>query len=383
MLPKVFFVAVILTSGLVVSASEITQDAPTGLAALIRQLASETFEEREAATKKLVAADLEALPVIKAAQKNEKDAEVQTRLAAVLRTILLAHPEKLLKISLEGPGHPVLLGVGDQTVGLDAWFENVADFPIVICIPVDGSFWRERDPKYRYVLLNEQGKGYACATPNGCGYVNALRKEDFITLNPGEKAKVCSGASHLLYHSRFQGLKPGIHTVTLTYSMTAEYKPVREEAAGIKELQAATVKGTFVSTPARILFAERPSTEQLLEAVQKRAFKEVSEIDALRALGESKDARAVEPVLTALQCKERNIQTAAIRASQFLKDPRIMEALINLLDDPDAGFQAYSSLMPLTGQDLRYDSMWGNRQKAVKRWKDWWEKNKESFPLLK
>ena len=408
-----------------VAASDAGGKGAPDLAPLIRQLASDDFEVREAAAKMIVAADLAALPAIKEALRAEKDLEVQSRLSSIKRQIVSAHPERLLKITLEGPEKPILLGVLQDTVKLKAWFENASDEPIVICKPVDGSFWKERDPKYRFALRNAEGGGYAEARMAGCGNVNSLREDDFVTLKPGEKVEVLSAGWGGLRISQFVGVKAGPHQVTLSYTMTSEKKPggikLGANGQGVDDLLNKSLKGTFVSAAFQLVFADPPPTEELLAILAGKPSAEVSLPDAIAALQQRREPKAVapigalvehpdvevrrrvasslavfkdparlDPLLKACKDLDDRVRQCAFQSLCGVEDNRAMEALVAGLADMDCTVRqtVYQQLMYQRNLQPHTDAGGFNynpynepaKQKpALAAWTKWWTENKEAF----
>lgn len=298
------------------------------LSEAIAGLGSPDFEKREESAKKIQAADLGALVELKAALGKTADEEVKERLKAILRKIQAAHPELLLKITLEGPPQGLRLE-GDGEVTLKVWFENVGDIPVVVCQPVDGCFDFERDPKYRFALLNADGKGYAEARFGRCGNVNGLRKDDFVTLQPGEKVDLFERAKGWGRFSlkQYVGLKPGPHTLTLTYTMTSENKaggiPLGGNGPEIAGLLNQAAKGTFVSAPLKLNVAPPMTTENLLAILNGKASDELSMKEAILALRDRKEPKAVEPLCKLLEHRDPQArQWAAFALGSFRTPPK-------------------------------------------------------------
>ena len=79
---------------------------------------------------------------------------------------------------------PLSLWVGaDDTVT----FTNQSDELVTILLPIDGSDVGWRRVSYEWVpVVNSGGKPLPRGTTMRCGNVNALRRADFVSLDPGE-----------------------------------------------------------------------------------------------------------------------------------------------------------------------------------------------------
>jgi hypothetical protein len=93
-------------------------------------------------------------------------------------------------------------------------------------------------------------------------------------------------------------------------------------------------------------------------------------LDAIRALGEIKDSRAVEPLIERLlKDKEDYIRWNAAEALGTIKDTRAISPLIIALKDNYQLVQkdAAKALGSITGKDFGHDPI---------QWQKWWEENK-------
>ncbi|MFN3699646.1 MAG: HEAT repeat domain-containing protein, partial [Dictyoglomus sp.] len=93
---------------------------------------------------------------------------------------------------------------------------------------------------------------------------------------------------------------------------------------------------------------------------------------AAKALGEIKDKRAVEPLISALKDEDWYVREAAAYALGEIGDSRAVEPLISALKDKDEIFQfvAKEALKKITGMDFGID---------YEKWNKWWQENKEKF----
>jgi HEAT repeat protein len=98
----------------------------------------------------------------------------------------------------------------------------------------------------------------------------------------------------------------------------------------------------------------RPNVEKLKEArnisglIEALAYKgrDASEVRkaAIEALGELRAARAIEPLLRALEDPDGNIRILAARALSSMDDPRTVEPFIKALHDPSSSVQEQAAL---------------------------------------
>lgn len=117
----------------------------------------------------------------------------------------------------------------------------------------------------------------------------------------------------------------------------------------------AAIRAQAANALARIRQPIASAVPALIEALQDQATSSVAKLkaaldgnhtdananvraNAARALGVSKDARAVEPLLKALQDKSEHVQINSVRALTAIGDRRVVEPLIELakLSDPKA-----------------------------------------------
>jgi HEAT repeat protein len=92
--------------------------------------------------------------------------------------------------------------------------------------------------------------------------------------------------------------------------------------------------------------------------------------EAVTVLGESKDPRAIVPLIGALRGDENTyVRATAAWALGEIKDRRAIEALIAALKDESHGVKknAALALKTITGKDFGKDPA---------LWQEWWEKNK-------
>ena len=91
---------------------------------------------------------------------------------------------------------------------------------------------------------------------------------------------------------------------------------------------------------------------------------------AASALGEMKDAGALEPIIETLKTDDNGyVRAMAAWALGEIGDPRAVEPLIEAIEDESHDVQKGSplALQKITGQDFGHDRA---------KWREWWEKNK-------
>ncbi|MBY0524023.1 MAG: sigma-70 family RNA polymerase sigma factor [Gemmataceae bacterium] len=388
------------------------------IAAAIQNLESNRFEDRQVAADYLVAADLAALPALRAALKERHPLETTRRIESIIKSI--SRPERMLKVEVELPTAPVMLGVGQGRIAAKLWLKNTWDEPIVVCQPLDGSIHKERDPKYGFTLLDDKGKEVPKAAWAGCGNVNPLRAEDFIRLKPGEKVDVFNreGSFGSLDAGYFKDLRPGTYTLSVRYRMAGTGKPggapLGNPGAGAQQMLNEALACDLVSEPVKFRVIDAPSTEQLQTMVDRQDESEVKLADAINALVgrkqlpsfasvckvlRHKDPRAREAAASALRLytdagkaealilasRDENelVRGAAVSGMQGVKEKAVVTALIDRLGDSDfqVRYATITRLKELTGQSFGYSHLTPLQQSepAIQKWKTWWMDNKEAF----
>ena len=91
---------------------------------------------------------------------------------------------------------------------------------------------------------------------------------------------------------------------------------------------------------------------------------------SITALGEIKDFRATEHIISFLHHKNHNLRRCAVQALSAIKDPKAIEPLIDLLDDEALKPQVESSLSSMTGQAFVYDKA---------KWRQWLADGQRTF----
>jgi hypothetical protein len=102
---------------------------------------------------------------------------------------------------------------------------------------------------------------------------------------------------------------------------------------------------------------------------------------AVLALADTQDPLVVPHLLPMLKDPGIFVRMAAARVLADLGDFAAVPGLIDALEDEEASVreQAYSSLRKLTGEDIKFDALAGDaeRAKRVKAWRDWWRRQGE------
>jgi RNA polymerase sigma factor (sigma-70 family) len=265
-------------------------------------------------------------------------------------------PKGPLRLTLEGPVRPVLLDRElNGPLPLRLWLENVSGEPLVVCLPVDGSMYLERDPRYVFRLTSRGGRALVPKDPQDCEWHNPLNKGDFITLKPGQMREVLGrvGAFGQLYASMYENLAPGEYRLTATYLLKGGCKlaniPPGPTGARTAALYGQAWRGEATSNAVTIRFARPPGTARLLDVLRGKGDGQVTAAEAVLVLGGRRDGRGLEPTLRSLADGPVEVRRAAAFALRHyaaaysvgqLKDPtiipdRLFEALRRATDDPD------------------------------------------------
>jgi hypothetical protein len=120
-----------------------------------------------------------------------------------------------LELRLSGP--PTL--VAGAKVALDLSFTNASNSAVTVVRPLDGSLEHWRDPTYDLYLQDESsGDLYAFAFHGGrCGNVNAVQKDDYVTLAPGASRRDVSSNGWADYLKVAVIARPGTYSVWVVY----------------------------------------------------------------------------------------------------------------------------------------------------------------------
>ena len=104
---------------------------------------------------------------------------------------------------------------------------------------------------------------------------------------------------------------------------------------------------------------------------------------AVSALGDSKDPAVAEYLAPMLKDPDIFVRMATARVLGDLEAPLGIPALIDALEDPEASVReaAVVALRSVTGREHRFDpnAKESDRAKAVRRWRDWWDKSQDDF----
>lgn len=387
------------------------------IADAIRALDSSSFEEREAASKFLVNADLVALPALRAALKDKHPLEVTRRIENVIK--LISRPERMLQVQMEVPAAPIMIGVGEGRIRVKLWLRNIWDEPIVVCQPLDGSMHKERDPKYGFRLLDAQGKEVPKAAWVGCGNVNPLRAEDFIRLKPGDKVDVFNreGSFGSLSVGHFDKLKPGTYTLAARYQMQGTGKPgglTGAPPSAATDLLKEALACDLVSEPIKIEIIDAPSSDELRTLIERQDDSKVKLGDAIRALESRKEFPAFDALCKVLSHRDERAREAAasvlrhydnpgkgaaliqasrddnervrgyaVSAMAGVKEKPVITALIARLGDSDfqVRYAAITRLKEFTGETHGYNHLAPPAQTAaaIQKWHTWWQQNQDTF----
>ena len=126
------------------------------------------------------------------------------------------------------------------------------------------------------------------------------------------------------------------------------------------------------------------------DADTKRLISELASKDegarwqAVDRLAKKRDAAVVPYLLPLLEDKDTFVKFRVISAMQELSAKGAVGPLIKLLRDSEliVREQAQDALVALTGNNQRFNVVDGtpaDREKGVKAWEEWFEKNKERF----
>jgi RNA polymerase sigma factor (sigma-70 family) len=274
----------------------------------------------------------------------------------ILSTFKRAAPQAApaLRLTLVGPEGPIILDPQlPGEISLRLWLENTSKKPIVICLPVDGSLARSRDPQYVFRLVDGAGKELLM-NDGGEGNLNALTARDFVELQPGERMEVLGPAEvfgTVLTYS-FTGLKPGDYELTATYVLRGKNPPGSKAPGALNDEAAVLWKAAHrcevTSNKVTVRFAAAPSTEHLL-AVLEGKEKWPSAAEAILILGGRRDLRGLAPTFKALQDAKAEVRWAAAFALRHyaaaysvgqLQDkdiipPKLFDALKQAAADPE------------------------------------------------
>ena len=103
------------------------------------------------------------------------------------------------------------------------------------------------------------------------------------------------------------------------------------------------------------------------------------------ALGRIATEEAVRPLLACLDDPFFGVYTPVIEALGNVRHKSAIPYFIRFLRDPDARVRnvANSALMVTTGKAMAFRATGdeAKREKAVKRWDEWWAKNKAAFKV--
>jgi hypothetical protein len=105
---------------------------------------------------------------------------------------------------------------------------------------------------------------------------------------------------------------------------------------------------------------------------------------AVVALGETRDPAVSEYLLAALQDQDIFIRMVTARVLGDLGSPVCVSALIDALGDEESAVReaAYIALRTVTKRDLSFDPVsedTSERNRRIKAWRDWWDKEKDRF----
>lgn len=142
----------------------------------------------------------------------------------------------------------------------------------------------------------------------------------------------------------------------------------------------------------RIAIAAAPPTPVAEEPSRPAWWPHVGELksqnsgtrwQAVTALGESGDPATSEYLLPMLKDPDIFVRMATARVLGDLAAPIGIPALIDALEDPEASVReaAVVALRSVTGREHRFDpnAKESERSKAVRRWRDWWQRAEDDF----
>lgn len=105
--------------------------------------------------------------------------------------------------------------------------------------------------------------------------------------------------------------------------------------------------------------------------------------EAVDRLIQSKAPQVRDALLNMLEDADPFVRRLTAEGLRHFKHPATIEALLTALSDPEGIVRhaAYVSLQELTGQRIHFDADADReaRAAAVRRWKEWWRKNKGRF----
>jgi hypothetical protein len=106
-------------------------------------------------------------------------------------------------------------------------------------------------------------------------------------------------------------------------------------------------------------------------------------LDAVYALGETKDERVIEYLVPALKDDDLFVRMATARVLMELDARAAVPSLIDALEDTSSAVReaAMVALRKITGKEHKFDPLApdGERAKRVKAWRDWWQKSGQEF----
>lgn len=149
-------------------------------------------------------------------------------------------------------------------VTLIAQFENRSNSTQWIADCVDGSLHQMRFPHYDLEGHSPEGRLAWLVGPHWCGCINALSREDFIRLDPGEFFKVriplCPKTFMMPWIGDSKVVSPGEYELRLRYSVGREvkaYDPERVLDEELKDSIDRIWKGTLESNHVRVKLLPR------------------------------------------------------------------------------------------------------------------------------
>ncbi len=173
--------------------------------------------------------------------------------------------------------------------------------------------------------------------------------------------------------------------VTFVFQGTQDKKPVPALIEALKNDTYKDVRGSAANALGDI--KDKKAVPALIEALKNDASANVRGLVA-HNLGEIKDKQAVPALIEALKNdRDEFVRKFAASALGEIKDERSVPALIDVLRDINAKLRKISnrSLKKITNQDfnLKYDDPEKEREKAIEKWQEWWEENKDSYIIPK
>lgn len=135
------------------------------------------------------------------------------------------------------------------------WIEfsikNVADVPVWVVRPLDGSDYGVRTPKCRVMIWDAAGRRADPSLPIRCGTLNSLALGDFVSLKPGEALPL----RQFLVHPE-TALPEGEYTIQCLYETQGPYRlwlgTDRFHTPELLSRIDQVPKGTFLSAPLRV-----------------------------------------------------------------------------------------------------------------------------------